>query len=637
MNIFTRSVALTTALILAFFLEGSLLHAQWNELPDFPAGATDGSVSFVIDGVAYVTGGLNSAGLYSYTPSTKTWAALGNLPGNVTRVWAFAFAYNGKGYLGGGAVNGGSVTNEFYEYDPTTNTWTAKAPFGGGVRDGGFAFVIGDKAYVGTGFDNALLHNDVWEYTFATNTWSPLSSFIGGPRIFSSSFVLNGKGYVVGGQGAAESDQLYEFDPQTRSWTERARFGGGPRQAGVAFALDGLGYYGVGMTGYSQTYQDMWTYNPSTDKWTELEHEYPTDRSAWSVAFVIGGKAYVGTGAIFSGQGVAVTDKFYSFPYEEPVPTASVSTNNIEFGEVTVGKTEVMVVRLSSLTNAELEVTNVEFNNPDALTKGFAISTDGPVPSTLPGLGTLLISLSFTPNTPELAETILRITTNDPANPTLEVQVSGTGVEQVLPGAVFSTDRLNFDEVKVGDSESLSFIISPANEAGLEVSSVSITTNQPALSVTTSKVLPAFLDQGEELEVTVTFTPQDTGSVATEVGVVTNSGGTGPTLVSITGHAFDDVSSVELSTVAENLFSIRVLPNPVKEQLQLALTLRHSVDATVRLVDITGATVLSIHEGNVVAGVRNFAANVSGLPAGSYFLESIVDGKRSVQPVVLHR
>ena len=45
------------------------------------------------------------------------------------------------------------VTNDFWEYDPSTNTWTQKADFGGTARNWAVGFSIGNKGYIGTGYD----------------------------------------------------------------------------------------------------------------------------------------------------------------------------------------------------------------------------------------------------------------------------------------------------------------------------------------------------------------------------------------------------------------------------------------------------------------------------------------------------
>jgi hypothetical protein len=52
-----------------------------------------------------------------------------------------------------------------YEYDPILDTWTSRPNFGGAVRYGPAAFVIGTTGYVGCGRANSNVYGDWWKYT----------------------------------------------------------------------------------------------------------------------------------------------------------------------------------------------------------------------------------------------------------------------------------------------------------------------------------------------------------------------------------------------------------------------------------------------------------------------------------------
>ena len=55
-------------------------------------------------------------------------------------------------------------TKDFWEYDPSTNTWTQKLDFGGTARHGAVGFAIGNKGYIGTGYNGTSGTKDFWEY-----------------------------------------------------------------------------------------------------------------------------------------------------------------------------------------------------------------------------------------------------------------------------------------------------------------------------------------------------------------------------------------------------------------------------------------------------------------------------------------
>ncbi|MBK8341838.1 MAG: hypothetical protein IPL12_00140 [Bacteroidetes bacterium] len=63
------------------------------------------------------------------------------------------------------------------------NTWSTIASFGGGERERAIAFVIGSRAYVGTGIDSAnICKSDLWEYDPGTNSWTQKANVPGSGR-----------------------------------------------------------------------------------------------------------------------------------------------------------------------------------------------------------------------------------------------------------------------------------------------------------------------------------------------------------------------------------------------------------------------------------------------------------------------
>lgn len=297
---------------LLLFFAPLLLTAEWSQVSPYPAGPTDGCFSFVVDGTAYMGGGISNANLYAFNPQTG-WRLVGPIPGNSMRAWSFVLVGETEVIVGGGDTTGSfAVTDEVFAFDPATETWSERSAFGGGARDGCWTFVIGDKGYVGSGFNGSGVVPDFWQYDFATDSWSQLASPLP-PLLFASSFTIDGVGYVVGGWGGVESDLLFAFDAATGTWTQKASLPGEPRQAGVGFAWEGVGYYGAGMTGYTETFDDFYRYSPAEDRWEKLEEAYPEDESAWGSAFVIGDDLYVGTGAGFSSGSLTFTGAFYTF------------------------------------------------------------------------------------------------------------------------------------------------------------------------------------------------------------------------------------------------------------------------------------------------------------------------------------
>ncbi len=288
-------------LILALgLLPFTSLSQSWNSIGSYNGGATDGSTALVVDGKAYIFGGVNTKEVWEYDQANDNWIEKESIPVNGVLAWAFGFVIDDKAYIVGGDTTGGfDVTDRVQMYDPTTDTWTEKSPYGGGRSDGGFAFTLNGKGYVGAGFNGSSVKGDFWEYDPVADTWTSMPFLPFGAVIFPVAFTIGDKGYVgTGSPGSGESKAFWEFDGATKNWSKKTNVPGPARQAAVGFAINGKGYIGGGMSGYTIGYQDFREYDPATDSWSPIE-PFPTGYTSWSSAFVLDTTAYVGLGVRF--------------------------------------------------------------------------------------------------------------------------------------------------------------------------------------------------------------------------------------------------------------------------------------------------------------------------------------------------
>ena len=193
--------------------------------------------------------------------------------------------------------------------------WKQKANFSGGQRAYAFSFVVGNRAFMGTGLNPAQVNNDFWEYDAANDTWMQRAAFIGQARYSAVAFTIGAKGYV--GTGASVhligSANFYEYDPATNTWRIRTSLiNGFQRLGGVGFAIGAKGYIGLGRNNTSFK-NDLWEYDPATNKWVQRAN-YPGLACADATAFTIGTKAYV-------GLGYNATTAFRNFYEFDPSPT----------------------------------------------------------------------------------------------------------------------------------------------------------------------------------------------------------------------------------------------------------------------------------------------------------------------------
>jgi N-acetylneuraminic acid mutarotase len=303
---------------------------NWRQIRSgFPGVSRNAASSFQIGSTVYVGLGFDSNGdrlrdFWAYNAEGGFWEELGRttadaaarFPGSA-RNGGVAFALNGRGYVGLGYDN--NYRDDFYEYNPTTRRWRRLADFPGGGRRNAVAFVIGNRAYVGTGFNGNTL-SDFWAYDATTDAWTLIRDFGGGKREGACAFVLNNRGYVAfGTSNSVNQRSIYEYDPASNNWTEKPAIDDEDdlesRSSPVAFVVNNRAFIGLGANG-GLYLSDIWEYDPGLDDWVELApitENCGAGRSQ-GIGFAHAGQGYITTGFGTGGR----LDDFWSFsPLQE--------------------------------------------------------------------------------------------------------------------------------------------------------------------------------------------------------------------------------------------------------------------------------------------------------------------------------
>ncbi|WP_126246908.1 Kelch repeat-containing protein [Chitinophaga rhizosphaerae] len=230
---------------------------------------------------------------------------------------AVAFVIGDTAYVGTG-FDGEKQLRDFWKYNPA-NGWSQSAslPAGAAARSSATAFVIDKNAYVGTGFDGKVRLNDFWSYNPGKGYWEKKAPLVGpDPSISLArrdavSFTVNGKGYVATGSDGSGTKDVWMYDPLADKWIARQSFGGSKRTEAVAFVL-GKNAYIVTGTNNSELKNDMWIYDADADNWTQKhkianvsDDSFDDDYNivtTQAVAFTVNNKAYVVTG---TGNGIS--------------------------------------------------------------------------------------------------------------------------------------------------------------------------------------------------------------------------------------------------------------------------------------------------------------------------------------------
>ena len=143
-----------------------------------------------------------------------------------------------------------------------------------------------------------------------------------------------------------------------------------------------------------------------------------------------------GNGAVDFADFLTFTQAFL---VDNPPPPANItlSTTTVVFGDVETGQSTTQVVTISNSGGVELSVTGISSSDdPFAVSIGSFVVTGG---------GRQEITVTFTPNTEGTHDGTLTVTSNDDDEPTLVIDLSGTGIVPVptIPTSITVTTPAN--------------------------------------------------------------------------------------------------------------------------------------------------------------------------------------------------
>lgn len=254
---------------------------------------------------------------YEFDPVTGKWTRKSDFPGEA-RVYAIAAvvgdkAFIGLGYNMGCIFNDSSYLHDFWMYEPVNDTWTHRAAFPGKGVNGAASFVYKDEIYLLHGFENHQSVKTVWKYTPQTDQWTQVSEFPGLGRARAVA-VSDGSRFFSGtGYSGRNMTDWWEYLPQTNTWEEKQKMPDKGRVNGLAFSVNnrifvGTGRYFAGRYNGGHLKSDVFEYNTINDQWYNRGN-IPGEARENAISFVIGNRVYLGFG---ENDTETLTD-FYSF------------------------------------------------------------------------------------------------------------------------------------------------------------------------------------------------------------------------------------------------------------------------------------------------------------------------------------
>ncbi|MGO9402336.1 MAG: choice-of-anchor D domain-containing protein [Terriglobales bacterium] len=233
------------------------------------------------------------------------------------------------------------------------------------------------------------------------------------------------------------------------------------------------------------------------------------------------------------------------------------------FAKVEVGDSRSFSVQLSNTGHQTLRITSKSKQGSEFSFGKF------PLPVSVQPGASVELPLIFKPTAKGYAAGVMTLVSTA-LDPSLTIHLDGTGV---YPELKVTPTTLNFGNVAVGSSASLQATLTASN-AAVTISSDQSTSSEFAIL---GLNLPVTIPAGQDIPVTVQFTPSSSGTASAKAGFIGNAANS-PTIEQLTGTGVAPAShSVDLSwdTGAENIVGYNVYRGTVQggpyEQINTAL------------------------------------------------------------------
>lgn len=229
-------------------------------------------------------------------------------------------------------------------------------------------------------------------------------------------------------------------------------------------------------------------------------------------------------------------------------PSIVVSPTSLDFGTVKTDASKALGVLITNTGDRALNITNMVVDG------SIHYSFEGSTTATLNTEDTITVFVRFHPKTAGTLTGTLTVTSNDPDNGSLVVNLTGIG-QSLSPNISVWLDTLKFGDVIAGNSSDLGFRVSNTGDTALTVSNVVASGTGFSYSGDTGFTV----NINDSSEVTVRFAPVTTGDFTGTLTITSNDPDTPTKTVQLSGKGTTSSSSHPF-TAGWNLMSIPALP-----------------------------------------------------------------------------
>lgn len=409
-----------------------------------PLPAPDRGMACAVDtGGDFYYFGATQGGSYRYDLGSGTWASI--TPPPYKYLWGAAAATGADGRIyvfGGEGTHSENPLNLVQIYDPGSGTWslgspmpTARYHLGVVSAPGGFIYAVGGRA----SSDGAPL-GIVEVYDTETDTWSGAPAMPTARGQFGLAATEDGRIYAIGGKYSYFNndgrffDVVEVYDPLAGAWQAGPGLSGprGELQAvvsgGTIHAVGGADSTFVASNEALATLNWL-TVRPSSGT---VAPGSGMGLSAAVDATALAGGDYCADILIASNDPDDIETVIPVHLHVAGAPDIAVSARSLDFGQVYLGTTGSLGLRVRNTGSEALEIGGIIPSDTD-----YSVS---PSAFTLDPLASQDVSVGFAPSRVGRVSGTLTIASNDPREPSLDLSLDGAGL--VPPEMSVSPDSL---------------------------------------------------------------------------------------------------------------------------------------------------------------------------------------------------
>ena len=203
----------------------------------------------------------------------QKWVQLPDFPGSKRDDGVGVFV-NNTCFFGTGLQEGWSATIDFYALDAQSLSWRSIATMPHTTeRQYACAFAGKNCFFVfgGDGIGGAL--NSLYKYDIAGNNWTAMAPKPGKGLSGASCMVFGDSVIIVGGRSNGVSNtnnEVWLYNITTNTWTRKNDFPFGGRWRGNATVLHKKGYYLFGLDSMDRYRRELFAYQIGNDTWQQI-------------------------------------------------------------------------------------------------------------------------------------------------------------------------------------------------------------------------------------------------------------------------------------------------------------------------------------------------------------------------------